>query len=403
MKSVPISAIADINALSVVDASPDGEIIYADLASVDLEAQKVTPTTLRFSEAPSRARRRVLAGDSLVPYLVGNQDWDRTRPLLVMAHQQEIVFSTGFYTASPRRVDPRFLNYVLSSKPALAFLEARSTGVTMRGFSQEVFSRTPVPDHDMKSQTQIADFLDTETARIDNLITKKRRMIDLLGEVVARSVERVFAKRGVTLPSSVNPDEVKRMLLPEGWRIIRLGATLRQLTNGYVGPTRDILRDEGVRYVQGLHLKGGGIDFHRRPYFVDSDWHAARPRTALRAGDVVIVQTGDIGRCAVVPDGFGEANCHALLIARPNRMVVSPEYLGTYLQCDFGYRSLVRVATGALHPHLEFGIRDVLLVVPPTDEQTVIWEAVKAESDRLETTISLIAKQISFLRSTARR
>ncbi len=34
----------------------------------------------------------------------------------------------------------------------------------------------------LSKQRAIADYLDTETARIDALITKKRRLIDLLAE-----------------------------------------------------------------------------------------------------------------------------------------------------------------------------------------------------------------------------
>ncbi|MBK7018331.1 MAG: hypothetical protein IPH38_01725 [Candidatus Microthrix sp.] len=39
-----------------------------------------------------------------------------------------------------------------------------------------------LPSLPLPEQRAIADYLDAETARIDALITKKRRMIDLLGE-----------------------------------------------------------------------------------------------------------------------------------------------------------------------------------------------------------------------------
>jgi type I restriction enzyme S subunit len=43
--------------------------------------------------------------------------------------------------------------------------------------------------------------------------------------------------------------------MPVGWKAIQLARVKTKLTNGFVGPTRDILREEGVRYLQSLHVK----------------------------------------------------------------------------------------------------------------------------------------------------
>ena len=141
---------------------------------------------------------------------------------------------------------------------------------------------------------------------------------------------------------------------------------------GYVGPTRDILRDKGVRYIQSIHIKKGLIDFDRRPFYVSKEWHQQQPRIQLRPDDVLIVQTGDIGQVAVVPHDIGEASCHALQIARVRKDIVTGHYLGEYLRSTYGYQSLLSRATGALHPHLEAGIRDVPIVVPPLSIQNEI-------------------------------
>jgi type I restriction enzyme S subunit len=112
---------------------------------------------------------------------------------------------------------------------------------------------------------------------------------------------------------------------------------------------------------------------------------------------VVIVQTGDIGQCAVIPDDFGEANCHALLIARTNESVASGEYLAAYLQSNFGRHSLLRLATGALHPHLEFGIRDAALLLPPKAMQSEIVHVVRDEQRLLDATSAIVGRQIGLL------
>jgi type I restriction enzyme S subunit len=249
----------------------------------------------------------------------------------------------------------------------------------------------------LAEQRAIADYLDAETARIDALITKKQQLIHLLDERRHSALDEVLAESGVHLPNDLDPQAVRSLTLPEGWRVTKLSSVLRQLTNGFVGPTRDILADDGVRYIQGLHIKRGSIDFERRPFYVAENWHHARPRTSLRPGDVVIVQTGDIGQCAVVPEGFGEANCHALLIARVEPNLTDGNYLATYLQSRFGRHSLLRLATGALHPHLEFGIRDVPLLLPPKAEQARIVDGVRSEVARLDAASTSLARQIGLL------
>jgi type I restriction enzyme S subunit len=169
--------------------------------------------------------------------------------------------------------------------------------------------------------------------------------------------------------------------------VLLLGRALRQLTNGFVGPTRDILIDDGVRYIQSTHIKAGRINFGRRPFYVSREWHDERPRIHLQAGDVLIVQTGDVGKVALVPPDFGDASCHALQIARVRPELLSGEYLASFLSSRLGYHSLLARATGALHPHLEAGIRAVPIVVPPSAVQAEIVREAAKQTARIEVLI----------------
>ena len=144
-----------------------------------------------------------------------------------------------------------------------------------------------IPDVSESEQRAIADYLDAETACIDALIEKKRRMLLLLDERRALIFEELCAEAGMTLPRKLDSSNFDGLARPERWRVMRLSQALKQLTNGYVGPTRDILQLEGVPYIQSLHIKRGRIDFNRRPYYVSRAWYLARPRIALRPNDVL--------------------------------------------------------------------------------------------------------------------
>ena len=310
------------------------------------------------------------------------------RPKIQLSWNQAILGLEPFTDAA----DSRFLSYWLRAlKPRLSeFLRSN----TQDNLNAESVGNLPFPAHVPGHQRAIADFLDAETARIDALIAKKRRMIDLLNDRHAGLFQSTASTFGLQEPTGLKGWLTN---LPQGWRQFQLGRTLVQLTNGYVGPTRDLLRDDGVPYVQSLHIKAGRIDFSRRPYFVGPEWHRERPRIHLRQGDVLIVQTGDVGQVAVVPAEFGEASCHALQIARVRPDLLTGQYLAAYLQSPFGYQSLLSRATGALHPHLEAGIRDLPVPVPPLGTQNAIVTLVSGAARKIESVVAAITRQLDLL------
>ena len=300
------------------------------------------------------------------------------------------------FRPAEHKVNGRFVAYWMQSATYWAQVDAQRVKSTIENFSASRYQGLEVPVPPLPTQRAIADYLDSETARIDALIEKKRRIVDLTLARCSQVLQSAMSSHGFTIPSTLEPDW-SQVDFPSGWYVLHMNQALLQLTNGFVGPTRDILFDEGIRYVQSLHIKNGAIDFERRPFFVDKAWHDARPRVHLRPEDVLIVQTGDIGQVAVVPPDFGEASCHALQIARVRSEIVSGSYLGEYLRTPFGYHSLLKRATGALHPHLEGGIRDVPVVVPPRAVQDSLVEEATRTRRQATHLVEKLGRQIDLL------
>jgi type I restriction enzyme S subunit len=393
--TVPLKHLVEFNKRKLPDdTDPNYEFEYIEIGLVDGGRFIGEPERMSFVQAPSRARRLVREGDTIVStvrtYL--RAVWT------VSGDPSRLVVSTGFAVISPgNTVDPRFMSWWLQSDPFVEEIVARSVGVSYPAINPAELGSIRTPTPPLYAQKRIADFLDTKIARIDGLIAKKRRAIALAHEKADQSMSAIMAEYGFDFPGEMAPDW-RSVPLPAGWRVVRLSRALAQLTNGYVGPTRDILVNVGIRYIQSLHVKDGEITFNRRPFYVSDDWHSARPRIHLRAGDVLIVQTGDIGKVAVVPEGFGPASCHALQIARVRRDMLSGAFLAEYLRTPFGYESLLSRATGALHPHLEGGIRDVPVVLPPKEAQHVILQRISNERDQQKKLESRMVRQIELLR-----
>ena len=315
-----------------------------------------------------------------------------------LQYSDDAVFAidtTFFVDGTMTDGDLRWLYYAMSTLR----LDELSQDVGVPGLSRETAYSQRVRVPSVRVQRRIAAFLDSETERVDQLIATKSRMIEVVNELDVSHPQNVLRSLGVGFPADGMRSGIA---VPAGWRVTTLVRCLRQLTNGYVGPTRDVLVEEGVPYVQSLHIKDGNIDFGRRPFYVPHEWHEARPRIHLRQGDVLLVQTGDIGQVAVVPPDFGPASCHALQILRVEPEAVSGDYLGLYLRTPFGRDSLLARATGALHPHLEGGIRDVPVVVPPlVVQREVVADALVARERTIDTKKAL-AEQVHLLQERRR-
>lgn len=271
--------------------------------------------------------------------------------------------------------DLRFLYYLLG----VLGLDELSDDTAVPGLSREKAYQSLCPIPPLDTQRRIARFLDDKTARIDALIEKKRALLDQLAEKRQALITRAVTK-GLNPDAPMKPSGIDWLGdIPAHWNVIALNKITNKITNGYVGPTRDIFVQEGVRYIQLLHIKENRILF-KDDFFVTEEWSGEHAKSILRLDDVLIVQTGDIGQVAHVKEGFVGCNCHALIVCSPRQELLSGEFLSWILCSDYGQQFLHLVQTGALHPHLNCGnVKFFPVVIPPLKEQFEINDTVRAK------------------------
>lgn len=172
------------------DTAPDHELLYVDIGSVDAAEGVQRKEPMIFETAPSRARRIVRNGDTIVSTV-------RTylRAVAGIRNAEEnLVVSTGFAVVRPTHIDPQFLAYCLRSSYFIETVVSRSVGVSYPATSPTEVSGIELPVPPPELQRTIARFLDAKTAQIDTLLAKKRQLIDKLKEkrsaLIARTVTR---------------------------------------------------------------------------------------------------------------------------------------------------------------------------------------------------------------------
>lgn len=241
----------------------------------------------------------------------------------------------------------------------------------------------------LDTQKRIAAFLDEKTARIDALIEKKQALLERLAEKRQAIITQAVTK-GLNPAAPMKPSGIDWLgEIPAHWEVVALNKLTSKITNGYVGPTRDLFVDDGIRYIQSLHIKSNRIIFGN-DFFVEREWSEQHAKSIIKVGDVLIVQTGDIGQVACVTPEHEGCNCHALIICTPIERLSGP-YLSWLLNSDYGQKFLHLVKTGALHPHLNCGnVKFFNVLVPPIEEQGQIVDFVDRQTKRIADMQSLV-------------
>jgi type I restriction enzyme S subunit len=184
-------------------------------------------------------------------------------------------------------------------------------------------------------------------------------------------------------------------VIPEDWEVKTLGSLTTLLTNGFVGTatTAYINGDDGVLYIQGYNVQENGFNFHGIKR-VSKAFHTRNKKSCLQAGDLLTIQTGDIGVTTVVPPELVGANCHALIISRLRKQESEPGYYCQYFNSERGRVAFKEIETGTTMKHLNGGdMKRLFLPSPPLPEQCAIAEALSDVDGLLGGLDRLIAKK----------
>lgn len=283
----------------------------------------------------------------------------------------------------------RFIQYSLQQSIASVVVET----VSIATWSASLWNEQVIAWPSVSEQHRIASFLDRKCAEIDAVIERTKATIEEYKKLKQAIITEAVTK-GVRGSGPMKDSRIEWIgEIPEGWESSKLGGVTLSMRNGYVGPTRDLFFETGIRYIQSLHIKDGVIDFDKHPYYVAEEWANEHPK--VHTNDILIVQTGDIGQVGIVEPEYDGCNCHALIIATPDCALLSPRYLMFYLMSIPGKELLLSYKTGALLPHLNAGkIKFTPVLLPALDEQNEIAFYLAEKCAALDT---LIAKKTALL------
>lgn len=399
----PLKYAAKINSRTLGEnTASDFEINYIDISSVDPNGHQNSAETMTFGNSPSRARRVVASGDVIISTV---RTYLKAISYIENANDN-LICSTGFAVITPSpQVHPKFLLYWARSEWFINEIIARSIGVSYPAINAIEIGNLPFPAIEVTEQQTIADFLDRETVKIDELITRKRRLIDLLQEQRTVLITHAVTK-GLNPGAPMKGSGVEWLgEIPSHWVVKKLKHLVvprpSAIKSGPFG-SQLLISD----------MSGSDVKVYNQRTVVDRDFDAGEDYVTqekylelsaftVYAGDILITTRGTIGRCAIVPQQAPLGILHPCLMRiQPDIKKVLPNYLKIIIQDSILFYMQLQYYSNATTIDVVYTdtLKSIKIPLPSTtEEQQTIVDYLDQETARIDILASRINQAIEKL------
>lgn len=376
----------------VVQEGLDDEekIRYVDISSVSHMEGITQATEMKFADAPSRARRKAKEGDVVVSTV-------RTylKAVARVTHDyRDCVFSTGFAVirARPTAVHSDYLEWLMLNELLIQSIEAHSEGLSYPAINASALVKLKTVFPPINEQAQISSFLNRETTRIDTLIAKKTRFIELLKEkrlaVIAKAVTR-------GLDDSVEMKDSGLEWLPKvpaHWEVRRMASIFREA----VRPGDPSLPILSISIHDGITDEElAAEDRDRRVTHIEDRSKYKRVKPNDIAYNMMRAWQGAFGAVAV--EGLVSP---AYVVAEPIEDLQTG-YIEQLLRTPMAVEEMRRYSRGIadfrMRLYWEY-FRDLKVCLPPVVEQKAILERIRRATTRIDVLVSKTERSIELLK-----
>lgn len=305
--------------------------------------------------------------------------------------KKELCTNQGCKSLVPREhVVPRFFAHLLSI--STAELNIRGRGTTFLELSADELGafKTGVPPK--TEQQAIATFLDTETAKIDGLMTEQRALVALLKEKRQAVISHAVTK-GLN-PAAPMKDSGVAWLgeVPEHWALKRIKHLVSSFEQGWSPQCEGFpVESENEWGVLKVGCVNGGTFRPEENKTLPAELEPI-PALSISSGDLLISRANTrelVGSTAVAKRDYSNLLlCDKLYRARFHKGVCEPTFIGLYLGTNMARSQIELAATGASSSMVNIGqsiILEMELGLPRLVEQQAIVEFLNHQTTQLDT------------------
>lgn len=250
-----------------------------------------------------------------------------------------------------------------------------------------------IPELPQSEQVQIEAFLDDKTAKIDDLIAKKERMIELLKEERAAVINQAVTK-GLDPKVEMQDSGIEWLGgIPKNWAIKRLKYVGRAIIGLTYAP-EDVFPD-GILVLRSSNVQDGQITF-------DDNVYVNKPikeELFVKEGDILLCSRNGsralIGKCARINNEHEGSTFGAFMTVfrgKANRFVF---YVFNSTIFSFHIGSFL---TATINQLTTENLNSIVVALPPENEQKAIADYLDVKTAQIDGQIALERRLIELLK-----
>jgi len=395
---VTLKDVADVNPDAIDKKWPYDHISYIDISSVGQGYISIKPAFISLVDAPSRAKRRVRLGDTVLSTVRPS----RRSMFYASDPSPDWIVSTGFAVIRPKQdmISPRYLYSCVFNQTFTDYLVAHEIGAAYPAVSVNDILNAPIHLPPRKEQDAIAGILGV----LDDKIELNRQMCKTL-EDTAQAIfkswfvdfDPVHAKASGKQPQGMNPEiaalfpdsfeDTDLGTIPKGWRLGGLDS-LGEFLNGLALQKYPPTEDEWLPAIKIAQLRTNDT---RNADKVSS---SISEEYIVIDGDILFSWSGSL-ECVVWTGGKGALNQHLF-------RVTSKEYpkwfIYFWIHCHLPEFRHIAAGKATTMGHIQrHHLQDAKVVIPPS----CMFEMAHRIIDPLFENMvlrSLESKQLEYLR-----
>lgn len=293
--------------------------------------------------------------------------------------------------------DKKYLMYLMNSSEYAAYTSLIARGATMKRISRGQLGNIKIPFPTENEQTQIAFYLDYQCARIDNLVEKKEKLVELLKKKRQAIIIEAVTK-GLNLKAKMKYSGAEWLgEMPEGWRACKL----KWLANIYAGGTPNTSIDKYWTDGTVPWLNSGTVNQKRirtASEFITEEAVSNSSAKWVPKNSLVMALAGQGKTKGTVAILEIDATCNQSMAAIvPDRTIILTEFLFYFLHASY---SRIRGLAGSEQRdglNLEI-IGDIFCPLPKLEEQKEIVTYLNDIDSMVDFMIEKLVLQIEKIR-----
>ena len=371
------------------------DVYYNEFITMNLTFMDATASDAEVEKFSLRRGDVIMTKDSEDPSDIGI-------PALVAEEMSGVV--CGYHLTIVRASDldtARFLHRLIQAHPTKAHFFVESPGITRYGLNQDAIGDIPICLPPTAERRALVEWIDRETARIDALIAKKTRFIELLKEKRQALITHAITK-GLDPTVRMKDSGVSWIgEVPEHWEVKRLRHVAR-----FMNSNVDKKAYEDQQPVKLCNY----TDVYYNEFitmnltFMDATASDAEvEKFSLRRGDVIMTKDSedpsDIGIPALVAEEMSGVVCgYHLTIVRASDLDTA-RFLHRLIQAHPTKAHFFVESPGITRYGLnQDAIGDIPICLPPTAERRALVEWIDRETARIDALIVKAKHSIALLK-----